>query len=335
MATLADGYPTLVDVSKQFTNDGQPLPMAELLQQINPILDDIPWIEANGTNGHRLAARSGYPDAVYRRLNAGVAPSKSSYQDITESMALLSSLGVIDKKLVELSANPARFRVNENKGHMEAMMNTFASTLFYGDTDVNPERFLGLAPRFDDLSGPNNAAQIIDAAGNDTDLCSIWLVGWGEQSVYGIYPKGTQAGLIHKDMGEELVNEVVGGTSTGRQYPAVRDWFEWDCGIAVHDWRNIVRIANIDLSALTTNAATGAKLIELMVFAIEQMQSIEAVRPVFYMPRQVRAYLRQQITNKANVWLSMGEVAGKQAVMFDGIPVRRTDALLRTESRIV
>lgn len=335
MATLADGFPTLLDVSKQFGTDGQPLPLAELLTQTNPMLDDIPWVEANGTNGHRISARAGYPDAVYRKLNGGVSPTKSSYQDITESMALMASLGVIDKKLVELSGNPARFRMNENRGHMEAMNNTFASTLFYGDTDVDPEKFLGLAPRFDDLSGPNNAAQIIDAGGNDTDLASIWLVGWGEETVYGIYPKGTQAGLIHKDMGEELVQEVVGGTATGRMYPAVRDWFEWTGGIAVNDWRNIVRIANIDMSALTVDGATGAKLIDLMVFAIEQLDKPDSVRPVFYAPRRIRAFLRQQITHRSNVWLSAGEVAGRKVVQFDGYPVRRSDALLLTESRIV
>ncbi len=333
--TLADGYPTLLDVSKQFSTDGQPLPLAELLQQTNPMLDDIPWIEANGTNGHRISARAGYPDAVYRKLNAGVSPSKSSYQDITESMGLMASLGVVDKKLVELSGNPAKFRMNESKGHIEAMGNTFASTLFYGDTDISPEQFLGLSPRFDDLSGPNNAAQIIDAGGNDTDLASIWVVGWGETSVYGIYPKGTQAGLIHKDMGEELVNEVVGGVSSGRMYPALRDWFEWNGGIAVNDWRNIVRIANIDISNLTVDGATGAKLIDLLVFAVEQMNKPEVVRPVIYAPRRVLAFLRQQITHRSNVWLSTGEVAGKKATMFDGIPVRRSDALLLTESRIV
>lgn len=335
MATLADGYPTLLDVSKQFGTDGQPLPLAELLTQTNPMLDDIPWIEANGTNGHRISARAGYPDAVYRKLNGGVSPSKSSYQDITESMALLASLGVVDKKLAELSGNVAKFRMNEARGHIEAMNIAFATTLFYGDTDVNPEQFLGLSPRFDDLSGPNNAAQIIDAGGNDTDLASVWVVGWGVNTVYGIYPKGTKAGLIHKDMGEELIQEVVGGTATARMYPALRDWFEWTGGIAVNDWRNIVRIANIDMSALTVDGATGAKLIDLLVYAVEQMNKLDSVRPVIYAPRRVLAFLRQQITHRSNVWLSTGEVAGRHVTMFDSIPVRRSDALLLTESRIV
>lgn len=330
MPTLGTQYPTLLEVSKLYGENGQPLPVAELLLQQNPILDDIPWVEANLTNGHRHAVRTGLPDATFRKLNGGVSPSKSRFADVTESCGMISALGIIDKKLVDLSTNPADFRVKQNGGHMQAMNNTFATALFYGDHTLDPEKFLGLAPRFSDITGPENAENIIDAAGNDTDLASIWLVGWGDEGAFGIYPKGTQAGLVHKDMGEELVSDGNGG-----QYPAVRDWFEWDCGIAVKDWRNIVRIANVDLSALTKDASAGADLIDLMVQAIELIHAPDAVNLAFYMPRRIRSILRRQITNKDNVWLSMGEVAGRKVVQFDGIPVRRVDALLGNESRVV
>lgn len=329
MAIQGQNYPTLLEVSKQFSADGKPLPIAELLSETNPILDDIPFFEANSTNGHRISVRAGYPDAAWRKLNAGVSPSKSAYADVTESMGMLSSLGVCDKKLAELSPNVAQFRLNENKGHMEAMNQGFAQTLIYGDTDVSPEQFLGLAPRFDSLSA-DNAAQIIDAGGTGTDLASIWLIGWGESSAFGIYPKGSQAGLVHKDMGENLIDD-----GTGKQYPALRDWFEWDGGIAVKDWRNIVRIANIDTAALTKDANAGADLIDLIVQGIEQINARESVNLVGYAPREIRAFLRRQITNKANVWLSMDEVAGRKVVSFDGMPFRRVDKLLTTESRVV
>lgn len=330
MAIYGANFPTLLDVSKQFSADGKPLPLAELLTQTNPILDDIPWQEANGTTGHKISARAGYPEAVARKLNSGVAPSKSAYQEVTESMGMFASLGICDKALAEMSPDMARFRMNENIGHIEALNQKFAQTLIYGDTDTSPEEFLGFMPRFDDLSGPNNSEQIIDAGGNDTDLCSILLVGWGEAGAYGIYPKGSQGGLVHKDMGEELVSDGNGG-----YYPGLRDWFEWKGGVAVKDWRNVVRIANIDVSALTKNASAGADLIDLMVQAVEQMDNREAVRPVFYVPRVIRSFLRRQIVNKDNVWLSTTEVAGRKVTAFDDIPVRRVDKMLLTESRIV
>lgn len=330
MAILGNTMPTLLDLSTQFGDNGQPLPIAELLHKTNPALNDIPFEPANSATGHKISARTGLPNAAWRKINGGVQPTKSNYGSVTESIGLLSSLGQIDEKLVDLSQNKAKFRLNENKGHVEAMGQQFFETLIYGDTDVNPERFLGIAPRFDDLSGPLNASQIIDAGGNDTDLTSIYLIGWGEASVMGIYPPGTQAGLKHIDMGVELVDDGDGG-----KFRAVRDWFELDAGIAVYDWRNIVRIANIDVSALTSDAATGAKLIDLMVTALEQLNTREGLNPVFYVPRVVRTYLRLQITNRANVWLSMKEVAGESVVAFDGAPVRRMDAISLAEARIV
>lgn len=332
MATLATGMPTLLDVSTQFGADGKPLPLAELLHKTNPALNDIPFQEANSATGHKIAARQALPDATLRRINGGVTPSKSQYGSIIESTGMFTSLGKIDSKLAQLSQNPAKFRMNENSGHVEAIGQRFFQSLFYGDTSVTPEDFLGIAPRFASLTGTSlSKTQIIDAGGNDTDLTSIYLVGWGDTSVYGIYPAGTSAGLVHKDMGEELVDD---GSGTGAQFPALRDWFELDAGIAVADYRNIVRIANIDVSALTADASAGAKLIDLMTIATEQLNNPEGLNPVFYVPRVVRTYLRLQITNKNNVWLSMKEIAGEKVVAFDGNAVRRADSILLNESRV-
>lgn len=327
MATVGNTLPTLLDVSKQFGENGQPLPIAELLHETNPILDDIPFIEANGTTGHKISARSGLPAVAWRKLNGGVPATKSDFADVTESMGMLSALGKADKTLVEMSGNPAKFRLNQNVGHIEAMGQEFASTLVYGDTATAAEKFLGILPRFDDTTA-GNGEQIILGGGAGSDNCSILLVGWGAGGATGIYPKGSQAGLQHKDYGEELVQDA-----SGNEFPAYRDWFEWKGGIAVEDWRNIVRIANVDVSELTKTGSTGADLIDLMVQATEQVNA-QGLNYVFYMPRLIRSFLRRQIMNRSNLYLSIEEVAGKKVVAFDGIPCRRIDAMLTTETAI-
>jgi hypothetical protein len=328
MSIIGNIWPTLLDVSKQFGADGQPLPLAELLTLQNPVLDDIPWFEANGVNGHRMSARSGLPSAAWRKLNGGVPASKSSYTDVTESVGMLTARGVCDAAQARLSTNVAQFRMNESRGFLQAMNNSFVDTLFYGDTDVNPEQFLGFAPRFDSTTA-ENGPQIIDAGGTGTDLASIWLIGWGSEGAFGLYPKGSQAGLIHKDLGEDLEDAPDG---SGKLL-ALRDWYEWHGGIGVKDWRKVVRIANIEQSLLTKSSAS-TDLVDLMVAALEQADEGD-VRYSFYMPRKVRSYLRRQITNKDNVWLSMGEVAGRKVVQFDGVPCRRADALLLNESEVL
>lgn len=331
MTILENGIPTLLDVSTRFTADGKPLPVAELLNKTNPAFSDIPFMEANSSLGHQTSARQALPATTLRRINGGIKPTKSQFGNIVESMGLFAGLGTVDSKLVALAGDKAAFRTSENKGHIESMGQRFFQSMFYGDPLVTPEEFLGIAPRLASLGSSLVGNQILDAAGNDTDLTSIYLVGWGEGSVMGIYPKGSQAGIVHKDMGEELVDDP---SNTGAKFPALRDWFELDAGISIQDYRNVVRIANIDLSNLTTTGATGAKLIDLMVMALEMLNNPDGLNPVFYMPRKLRAYLRMQITNKSNVWLSMKEVAGQSVVAFDGVPVRRVDSILLNESRV-
>lgn len=334
MATIGINYPTLLEISKEFGVNGEPLAIADMLAQHNEALDDIPWFEANSTGGHRLAIGTGLPDAVYRKLNAGILPSKGTTADVTESMGSLTSLGKVDKLLADLSGNTAVYRLRKNQRHMEAMNQRFMQTLFYGDTNSVPESYLGLSSRFYDIGAgaPASSRQIIDAGGTGTDNMSIWLVKWGPGGVYGIYPKGSQAGLVHKDYGEEL---CLAPDGVG-ELPMYRDWFEWNGGLAVEDWRNVVRIANIDASDLTKDAATGADLIDLMVQATELIDGAgDESRLVWYVPGKVRAFLRRQMLNKTNVWVTQGEIAGRRVTNFDSIPVRKVDRLLTTEARIV
>ena len=335
MATLGTSYPTLLEVSKEFGVDGNPLTMAEVLNQKNEALDDIPWMEANSTTGHRTGVVTGLPESVYRKLNQGILPSKGTTTDVTEAMGTAASLGKVDRLLVDLSGNPGAFRVRKNARHMEAMSQRFMQTLFYGDSTINPEQFLGLAGRFFDIGSgsPALSRNIIDAGGTGTDNMSIWLVKWGPGGVMGIYPKGSRAGLQHDDFGVELCTAPDG---VG-ELPMYRDWFEWNHGICVEDWRNVVRVCNIDSSDLTKNAATGADLIDLMAQAMELIDGPGPEgRLVWYVPGRIRSFLNRQMRNKSNVWVDIGEVVGRPGVTtFGGYPVRKVDRLLQTEARIV
>lgn len=335
MATLGPSYPTLLEVSKEFGINGEPLSVAEMLAQHNEILDDIPFAEANSTQGHRISINVGLPEATYRKLNGGILPSKGNSTDLTEAMAQLASLGKVDKSIADQSGNLAVYRLRKNKRHMEAMNQKFIQTLFYGDSAILPESFVGLQPRYNVIGGaPSTARQIIDAGGFGTDNMSIWLVKWGLGGVQGIFPKGTQAGIQHKDFGDEL---CIAPDGVG-ELPMYRDWFAWDHGIAVEDWRNVVRIANVDASDLSKNAVTGADLIDLMVQATELIDGAgvgDDSRLAWYVPGRIRTFLRRQLLNKSNIWVTNGEASGRRVTMFDGIPLRKVDRLLQSEARVV
>lgn len=334
MATLSQGFPTLLDVAKRLDPDGKPAAIAEMLSQDNEVLDDMGWIEGNLPTGHRTSVRTGLPTAAWRKLNQGVPRSKSTTAQIDETTAMLEAWSDVDKDLAELNGNTSAFRLSESVSFIESMNQIMATTLFYGNSVTAPESFLGLAPRFDDVpttsGGAANSANVIDAGGTGSTNTSIWLIGWSPTTIAGIYPKGSTAGLQHEDLGIDTVLDAA-----GNPYRAYRDHYQWKCGIAMRDWRYVVRIANIDVPSLTFDAASGAKLVSLLTQAIERMYSLNGVRAAFYMNRSIRSILRQQSTNAVkNSTLTVEQLYGKTVLMAGEVPVRRTDALLNTEARV-
>jgi len=177
----------------------------------------------------------------------------------------------------------------------------------------------------EDAAGDN----IILGDGSGSDNTSIWLVVWGPNTCHGIYPKGSQAGLKHEDLGEVTLEDAASG-----KYQGYRTHYKWDIGLTLRDWRYVVRIPNIDISNLTADASSGADLVDLMVQAIEKIPNLGLGRPVFYGNRTISSYLRRHITNANNVRISMDEVAGKRVLNFDGIPFRRNDAITNAETLI-
>jgi hypothetical protein len=331
MGTLSTTNPTLADVAARMTADGKIDPqIVEMLNETNEILDDMTVIEANGFTEHKTTVRSGLPAGTWRKLNYGVQPEKSRTVPVKDSMGMLETYAEVDKALADLNGNSAAWRLSEDRAFVEGMNQTMATTLFYGDSSADPEKFMGLAPRYNSLSA-ENAMNIIDAGGTGSDNASIWLIVWGPNTCHTIFPKGSAAGLQSRDLGEHTLTDAAGG-----RYQGYRTHYKWDIGAVLRDWRYVVRIANIDVSDLTKNAATGGDLIDLMTQALELVPNIGMGRPAFYMPRKIRSFLRRQITNKvAGSTLTMEEVSGKKVVTFDGVPCRRTDALLLTEARVV
>ena len=328
MATLTATNPTLLDVAKRTDPNGSTADIVEILNETNEILQDMTVLEANDGTGHKTTIRTGLPAAAWRKLNYGVPASKSTTTQVRDTCGMLESYAKVDKALIDMSGDPKGFRLSEDRAFIESMGQTMADTLFYGDTDVNPERFLGLAPRFDDLSGPANADNIITGGGAQ-DLTSVWLVGWGPRSVHGIFPKGSKAGISARDLGEDTQT-----LADGSEYQILRTHYKWDLGLTVRDWRYVVRVANVRTTNLTKDAASGADLVDLLTQALEQVPQGTSARWAFYCNRTIKSYLRRQIRNANNVHISMEQVAGKHVMMFDGVPVRRCDALLNTEATI-
>lgn len=333
MATIGTNALTLADWAKRTDPDGSIPDIVEILNQTNEILDDMLWLPSNQPTSHVTTIRSGLPSVAWRMLNYGVQPSKSRTVQVTDGLGMLEAYSEIDKKLCDLNGGTAEFRLSEEKSFIEAMSQQQATTLFYGNTDTDPKTFTGLTARYSTMVTANaeSSDNVINGGGTANTNTSIWLVGWSDNTVHGLFPKGMKAGLQVEDLGQHTLLDANNG-----KYEGYRTHYQWDCGLTVRDWRYCVRICNIDVTTLTKNAATGADIIDLMTQSLERIKSINNVTPVFYVGRTVRAWLRRQLVNKVQQsTLTMDTVSGKKVLMFDVVPVRRVDALLQTEATVV
>ncbi|AIL33100.1 major capsid protein [Basilea psittacipulmonis] len=333
MAVLSTQNPTLADVAKRLDPGGSIDQIVELLNETNPILQDMTFVEGNLPTGHKTTVRTGLPAPTWRKLYGGVQPARSTTVQITDSTGMLEAYAEVDKALADLNGNTAAFRLSEDRAFIEGMNQEMASTIFYGNESSEPAAFTGFAPRIDSKSA-GNADNIIDAGGTGNNNSSIYLVVWGPNTVHGIYPKGSKAGLSVKDLGEVTVENADG---KGGRMQAYRTHYRWDAGLCVRDWRYLVRIANIDMQAL--KAANGVesakKLINYLIQATERIPQLNLGRPAIYLNRELRTHLRLGIQERIASNLTWETVAGKPVLTFDGIPVHACDAVLSTEARVV
>jgi hypothetical protein len=338
MAAVGATVLTLSDWAKRRDPKGGTAVVAELLSQQNSILDDMLFKEGNLPTGDQATIRTGLPTSYYRLINQGVPKAKSTTAQITEQASILEARSEVDVDIANLEADVNGFRLSESMAFLESMNQQQASTLIYG-TASNPEEYVGLAPRCSSLSA-GNAANILDAGGSGSDNTSIFLCGWGANSMYGIFPKGSKAGLLHEDLG---IGDAF--DSNNYRFRAYMDRYQWKNGLMVRDWRYLVRICNIDVSDLVglsgTQELTDSTLItKLMSRAIDRLPNLTGIKPAFYCNRTVGSLLRVAAAEKSSSVLSIEEGLNQfgQTIFttkFLGIPVRIVDQILNTETRVV
>ena len=346
MATaLANSNLTLADWAKRTDPDGRIPIIAELLSQTNEILEDCVFKEGNLPTGDRVVIRTGLPTVYWRALNQGIPSSKSTTAQVDEACAILEARSEVDKDLAMLNGNTAQFRLSEDTAFLEAMNQTQASTMFYGNPSSDPKQFLGLAPRYSSTTA-GNGQNVLKAGGTTAGAqTSVYLVVWGDQTVYCPFPKGSKAGLIHEDLGEQTVyteSSTAGAASSTNRMQAYATRYQWKNGLVVKDWRYVVRICNIEVADLLMATGTQAQngtgaLVKMMARALYRVPNMAMGRAAFYMNRTVHSGLSVQALDKSQYVLKVEDGLSQfgtaaKYLSFLGVPLRRVDAILNTEA---
>ena len=343
MAVIGSTYISLVDVLSRTTEGKQAAAIVELLAQQNGILDDAIAVECNSGTKHVNMVRTGLPSVAWGALYKGIPQSKSTTQQVEDTTGFLEARSSVDVRLLELYGSDAgNIRLSEATSFLEAMNQEMATGLFYHNTDASPEKFKGFGARFSTLGGGGSGNQIIDAGGTGSDNTSIWFITWGAQYCSLLYPKNSRAGIQRKDEGRQRVLDAA-----GNPFFVMEETFTWHIGVTVRDWRFVSRVANIDVSDMRAGTVNLYDFLRKAYYRLQNTKQDRnggkdgagAKRLAMYCNRDVLECLDRLATNAGSTnnftQLKYGEVEGKSVLMYRGIPIRETDALLNTEARVV
>ena len=316
----AYGQLTMLELAKRTDPRGEAAKIAEILSESNEILLDAQWGEANNVASHKVVRRDYLPSGSWRSINAGVSKEASITTEVNEPIGLLESYSEVDKALVDMAPNPRQFRMDEAAAFIEGMGQTLAEAIVYADHGIDPEKLHGLETRLDSLSNPR-----VVSCGGTENLTSIYIVQWGLNQVFMVYPRGSKSvGIDHRDLGEVTLQDA-----GGNNYQGFRDHFIARSGLCVKDTRCIARVANIATSG-TEHLFDEDKLIEVL----NQMKSAGKGATI-YVNRTIKTQMEIALIDRANVnFTVVNGLGGVPVLTFRGLPVRLVDQINNTETQV-
>ena len=334
-------WSTLVDVASRTDPDGNIAVVAEMLSQCNQLNEDLPYVEANERTGHQFSFRTSIPSGAWRMYNQGTGYHKSTTARSRVGMGMLADYSQVDQSLAEHSGDVERFRESEDMAFLEGMGQTVTETFIYGNAAVDPAAFMGLAPFYSTLSMPN----VLSGGGTGSSNTSLWLLGMGSETIFGLFPRGSQAGLKSKNKGDV----VPAYDSLGNPYEAYTMHFSQEVGLCPKDWRWGSRLANLDV----TNAGlAGSNPADLFVFMDQMLLLLPkatmttsgidrtdapsdpdtGIRTVFYSNRTVAHYMAVQAMRNRNTLIGLKDYDGMPITGFRDIPCKKIDQIVNTEA---
>jgi len=314
--------------------DLQALVLINILSKMSPELRDAYVQPCNSRDGlsYNYSVLSKLPDVTWGRIYKGIPTSKSARTLQSETTGWIEQASEVDERILDISDNPAMVRMDEATTFLQAMAIKAAESLWYSNSDLHSDQIMGLSPRYSDKSS-KQAKNIVDAGGTGNDNTSVWFVNWGRNKVSMIYPKNLVAGMQRTDRGKIPTKD-----SDDNTYFVVREEFKWHLGVAVADWRQAVRICNIDVSDLKAGTVDLLALFRQAAYVMPELGYGENSNTIIYMNRDVEEALDAETTNANGndnyVRLTPSTVQGEFIRSWRGIPIRVTDNLLTTESRV-
>ena len=162
------------------------------------------------------------------------------------------------------------------------------------------------------------------------------MIEFGDDSVYGIYPPNTPAGLNVRDLGEmtKELAAATGSVGNNNMYQVLRTMLRWYMGIQIADERCVQRICNINPTVLSANNFDENIFIEAKNWLPrngEGSGTVILVNRALKTQIDIRA-VSQKINAYTNFSANETDVFGRSVTKFQNIPIYVAEKILPTET---
>lgn len=309
----------LKDVANRTDPSGKVAKVVDLMMQECSMFEDMPYVTGNLEAGHKIIQVVDKPKGSYTGYNQGSQNEKSAHRQITFGTGSLTGRVQVDDKIMRNFTNAPETFVQQCNETVQGLTQTTQHTLLYGETSEDPNAFNGFNHFYGNPKDPLYGKQLYNAGGTSNDNTSIYFVGWGPETVFGITPKNSKAGIQIFDRG---INEVL--DENGKPYFAHVRTFEMNLGLCVRDPRFVSVLHNVSLSKLLADP-TG--IIKQMTYAMGLARTGFGSKMKIYVARELHSHLQVAAQEKMNVNLTVSNVEGQPITSFNGAPIRTLDAL--------
>jgi hypothetical protein len=347
MSSGTGSFVNIIDMAQSQNANGDISDIAQLLSQCNAVNTDLPMRTANERFGHETAFSTEIPRGVFIGYNTGAPNGKFTNGRVRFSMGHLAQSSQVDARMARDMGNWKAYRAQSDEAFLMGMGQTIENTIIYGNEAFNPREFTGLAGIYNTLNpAAQNARNILSGGGIGSSNTSMWLVDYAK-SVYGIAPPGSSAGIEIKDYGDTIPGRDV----FGNPFAAYLTLFDQTMGFVVEDWRQVVRLANIDtttaglqgpnaidlfsaISAMLNQLPSAARGVTNMNHTDAPRESGAVFKAAFYYNRGLQHALEVQSTRNRNVLMQVKDYDGMVISAYRGVPMKVTDQISSFEAAI-
>ena len=332
----------LITTARQTAN-GMITDVAEVLNETNNAIEDALVQKSTDITSHMVTRRSRLPAVSWVKVGNGWNATVGLTNQAVETIGMMKARFLCPQDVMDIQANPDKYRANQERAYVEAMGQELSNTLF-GNVSAGAlspvtepaEEFAGFQYRYNSLSTSPTAYVLSNGhTTDDSTNTSIWFVQWALNKVYLITPRNMDGtGLKKEDKGLVYTSgdNAAVSTATPPVYPNPTNslWayiteFSWNVGLAIEDQRAVKRLCNIDPDHTADDTLDEDKIIQIR----NNFKGNEKI--YMYCNETVFTQLQILAKDKTNVNWTGEDPFGRPQFNFLDMPVRREDAITDVE----